>query len=185
MSGLDSVGTMEPSSDYLIQESISYPSKEAPILSLKGVTLTPVCICPECGVISKTPWYKSRGRLRDWAAFLEEVRYITCSNESCQTKYPPKYLLDFSKGISILNKSNLLNSLKSWFEEFAGREIVWVEEEESGFLYWDPFFQSVPNWADHIPAHLFANILRYTPPKDLEGILLGRKGIPMFGGFKF
>lgn len=185
MSGLDSVGTMEPSSDYLIQESISYPSKEAPILSFKGVTLTPVCICPECGVSSKTPWYKSRGRLRDWAAFLEEVRYIICSNESCRTKYSQKYLLDFPKGVSILNKSNLLHSLKSWFEEFSGKEIILAEEEDSAGLFWDPFFQSVPNWADHIPTHLFANILRYTPPKDLEGILLGRKGILIFGGFKF
>ncbi|MGJ4745139.1 hypothetical protein ACQV5M_02155 [Leptospira sp. SA-E8] len=184
MSGLDLVGTMEPSPDYLIQEPNSYPFKEAPILSLKGVTLTPVCICPECGVISKTPWSKSRGRLRDWAAFLEEVRYIICSNESCQTKFPQKYLLDFPKGISILNKSNLLHSLKSWFEEFSGREIVWAEEEGSDSLHWDPFFQAVPNWADHIPVHLFVNILRYTPPKDLEGILLGRKGIPLFGGFK-
>lgn len=176
---------MEPSSDYLIQESISYLPKEAPILSLKGVTLTPVCICPVCGVSGKTPWNKSRGRLRDWAAFLEEIREITCSNESCQTKYSPKYLLEFPKGISILNKSNLLNSLKSWFEEFSGREIVWEEEEGSDSLHWDPFFQSVPTWSDHIPAYLFTNILRYTPPKDLEGILLGRKGIPLFGGFKF
>ncbi|TGL63757.1 hypothetical protein EHQ64_06440 [Leptospira sarikeiensis] len=184
MGGLDSIGTKEMSTMYCVRESGSYFSVEAPILSLKGINLTPICICPSCGTESRTPWVKSRGRLRDWAAFLEEVRDITCSNDSCSSKFSQKYILDYPKEVGTLNKSNLLKLMISWFEEYSGRSISFEEEEDSESLKWDPFFLSVPNWADHISTHLFANIMRYTPPRDLEGVLLGRRGMPLFGGFK-
>ncbi|WP_246050628.1 hypothetical protein [Leptospira langatensis] len=173
----------ETQSPYFTRETSSSLLKEAPILSLKGITLTPICVCPKCGAESRTPWAKSRGRLRDWAAFLEEIRFVVCTNESCMTHFNPGYLLEFPTGTITLNKSNLFKAMVSWFEEFSGSPISLLEEGDTEFLRWDPFFRAVPNWADHIPIILFTNILRYTPPGDLEGILLGRKGIPVFGGF--
>ncbi|TGK07665.1 hypothetical protein EHO59_06080 [Leptospira semungkisensis] len=174
---------IETQSPYFTRESGLPLLKEAPILSLKGISLTPICVCPQCGSENKTPWAKSRGRLRDWAAFLEEVRFVVCTNESCMANFTLGYLLEFPKGTITLNKSNLLKAMVSWFEEFSGQPLPLAEDGDTEDLRWDPFFHAVPNWADHIPITLFTNILRYTPPKDLEGILLGRKGISLFGGF--
>ncbi|EPG64119.1 hypothetical protein [Leptospira wolffii] len=178
----DLFGDSEKTSPYLTKNSVAFIPKEPPILSLKGVTLTPVCTCPECGADNKTPWSKSRGRLRDWAAFLEEVQEIICTNESCTRRFVHTYFFEFPLGIAILNKSAVLKQMLIWFETESGQPVSMGSEDDDMKLLWDPFFESIPDWADHIPLSLFTNILIYTPPEDLEGVLLGRRGTPLFGG---
>ncbi|WP_010414808.1 hypothetical protein [Leptospira inadai] len=159
---------------------------EDPILSLKGVSFIPVCICPDCGERTPILWQKNRGRLRDWAAYHEEIHTIICSNAKCLREYEPNYAIRIPDGVPILTKSELLNEMVSWFRRVDREErSIDLELNEDEILTWDRFYKKVPDWQEHIPIELFTNILRYTPPNDLEGVLLGRPAIPLFGGFFF
>ncbi|TGK22364.1 hypothetical protein EHO61_00865 [Leptospira fluminis] len=170
----------ERDSPYLTfpDESLS----EEPILSIKGISFIPVYVCPKCRKTVSVLWKKGRGRLRDWATFREEVRTILCTNEDCRNTFLPDYAIRFSASIPILSKLELLNEMKSWFYDRTGKSVDFGPDVRPS-LTWDPFSELVPDWQDHISLELFANILRYTPPIDLEAVLLGRPKVLLFGGY--
>lgn len=176
----------EKHSPYLMSSDSDLVQIEDPILSLKGVSFIPICICPDCGERTSILWQKNRGRLRDWAAYHEEIHTIICSNTKCLREYEPNYVIQMPDGIPILTKSELLSEMVSWFRTVDREERnIDLELNEDEILTWDRFYKKVPDWQEHIPIELFTNILRYTPPNDLEGVLLGRPAIPLFGGYFF
>ncbi|PJZ68085.1 hypothetical protein CH373_03375 [Leptospira perolatii] len=178
----------EYSSPYLLNLDITLPITRICVLSVREITIYPVGYCLSCKKETPIYWLKSKGRLRDWANFMEEVREISCTQKGCGCKFKPSFTFETQKPFPFRSKTDILLLLVDWFQKTSGNKFDFseVEKEADGFrVFWTPFHRILSGWTELIPFELFINVLRYTPPEDLEGVLLGRDGVPFLGGYLF
>lgn len=191
-----------------LRASVSEPES---ITRIGDIEIFPVNVCPHCGArladSDVTAWFRDSmptpqfiaqhpglSRFNMERLWKKEVETLPCA--SCGQQFQPSTVVTrHDDGIAIPSycRYQTIAHLQSWFDTRTSRGLslfstatrtVAVTSEATRF-YWDIFLNPVFRGIETCPGDIMANILRYTPYRDIVRFTAREKGLHVFDGQDF
>jgi hypothetical protein len=171
------------------------------------VEIFPVNVCPHCGAsipdADVTAWFRESAPSPQFAQrhpglsrvalerlWKREVETLPCP--SCGKAFQPSTVVtlrDDGVALPAYCRYQTIARLQTWFDARVNKQVslfsaasrTAVVTREGTWLYWDTFLHPAIRGLETCPGEIMANILRYTPSRDLTRLVARERGLAVFG----